>query len=74
MFARRGKLGFAFEKLLVAQQRQIAAAFPLFSSSFNPIFVRIADLFFGSAKNYPIFKNLDQIEKKIDPIKKFFIV
>ena len=28
VFARRGNLGFAFEKLLVAQQRRIAAAFP----------------------------------------------
>ena len=64
VFARRGNLGFALKKLLLAQQRQIAATFPLFTSSFNLIFVRIGDLFFGSAKHYPIFKNLDQIEKK----------
>ena len=63
MFARRGNLGFAFEKLLVAPQRRIAAAFPLFTSSFNPIFARSADLFFGSAKHYPNLKKLDRIEK-----------
>ena len=43
---------------------------PLFTFSFNPIFVLSVDLFFRSAKNYPNLKNLDRIEKQSIQIKK----
>ena len=35
VFACRGNLGFAFEKVLVAQERRIAAAFPHSNSTFH---------------------------------------